>query len=173
MIQELIIETANKWQGKEEIRGNFGFKDREFERKMKAIGFKQGQSWCSYFAKLVWIYAYQQYNSTYFGELNELFNPSAVKTYRNFEKSRFITSKEPKEGALVVWQNYKNAKPHWTGHIGIVLKIDKLNNKIISIEGNTNDDGSREGYKVASKLRSVDFSRKNGLNLLGFVYPLE
>ena len=40
------------------------------------------------------------------------------------------------------------------GHTGFVEKVLQ-NGKIQTIEGNTNDDGSREGYKVCRRVRSI------------------
>lgn len=42
---------------------------------------------------------------------------------------------------------------HGTGHTGFVEKIS--NGIIYTIEGNTNEDGSREGYEVARRQRPV------------------
>ena len=43
---------------------------------------------------------------------------------------------------------------------------------MLTVEGNTNDDGSREGYMVAEKQRKIDFDvKQNGLVLMGFVHP--
>ena len=42
---------------------------------------------------------------------------------------------------------------HGTGHTGIVEKV--AGGMIYTIEGNTNDDGSREGYEVARRQRLV------------------
>ena len=39
------------------------------------------------------------------------------------------------------------------GHTGIVERVDGAN--IHTIEGNTNDDGSREGYEVCRRVRSI------------------
>jgi hypothetical protein len=47
-----------------------------------------------------------------------------------------------------------------TGHTGFVTKIE--NGIAYTIEGNTNDDGSREGYEVAERKRPVS-------SILGFI----
>lgn len=39
------------------------------------------------------------------------------------------------------------------GHTGIVEQV--LGDKILTIEGNTNDEGSREGYEVAKRTRNI------------------
>jgi len=52
----------------------------------------------------------------------------------------------PKRGRLFVW-NDKGG-----GHIGFVAET-LVNGSYRTIEGNTNDDGGREGYKVAGRIR--------------------
>lgn len=42
---------------------------------------------------------------------------------------------------------------HGTGHTGFVEKIE--NGIVYTVEGNTNDDGSREGYEVAKRKRTL------------------
>lgn len=171
-INHEIVAVAESYVGKEEILGNLGFKDEEFERRMKACGWKENDAWCSYFTELVWKEAYQQWDATIFSRLDKLFSGSAVETYRNFSKTKdFLTANKPLPGALSCWQTYKEGKPHWTGHIGIVQSVDFKNGKYTCIEGNTNDKGGREGYIVAIKNRELDFSVKNGLVLVGFINP--
>lgn len=170
-----IIHTALSYIGQEEILGNQGFKVEEFEQKIKNSGWLIGQAWCSYFAEAVWKEAYQQWDATMFTRLDTLFSASAVQTYKNFHKAKdFVTSRKFKAGCLVVWQNYRNWKPHWTGHIAIGVKSHFKAKKIETIDGNTNDKGGREGYIVANKIRSLDFTTKEkGLVLIGFIHPKE
>ena len=75
----------------------------------------------------------------------------------------------PEKGAVVIWRFKKNGKASWTGHAGIVVDFD--DRYIYTVEGNTNDDGSREGGVVAEKKRRYAYNVKNGLELYGFVYP--
>lgn len=49
-----------------------------------------------------------------------------------------------------------------TGHTGIVRRVDPIEKVVYTIEGNTNDDGSREGYEVAQRKRSIS-------SMLGFI----
>lgn len=178
-IQKIIRKTALRYVGQEEIRGNKGFKDQEFEEKMKTIGFKAGYAWCSLFAELVWREAYQQYNSFVVPELDKLFSAGAVKTYNNFKKSEhFNVSKLPEVGAICIWQNYRDGKAHWTGHAGIVTSVDYYLDKRTGffncVEGNTNDIGGREGYITALKGRSLGApERPNQLRIKGFILPSE
>ncbi len=51
-----------------------------------------------------------------------------------------------------------------TGHTGIVVAVDKSTMSVSTIEGNTNHDGSREGYEVERKIRKL-----NDTSLMGFI----
>lgn len=44
---------------------------------------------------------------------------------------------------------------HGAGHTGIVQSVDPATKRITTVEGNTNDDGSREGYEVAVRTRQI------------------
>jgi hypothetical protein len=154
--------------GQEEIRGNLGFKEERFQELMEAMGWEKGQAWCAYFGELVWKLAYSRQNGLFVSRLDKLFSASAVTTFKNFKKAGWPvhTGKNPKPGSLVVWQTYKNGKKYWTGHVGIYVE-----KPFRTIEGNTNNDGSREGYKVAEKTRTFNYGSKSGLVLLGFIEP--
>lgn len=171
-IQQAIVKTAMEFEGQEEIRGNMGFKDDEFEALMISVGWQKTFAWCSYFAELVWKHAYSSVDSRYIDILDAIFSGSAVQTFHSFKKSKYFeTSSKAVPGALAVWQKYRNGQPHWTGHIGVVVELEEAKNRFWAMEGNTNDDGSREGYEVAKRRRGYDFKTTNGLRLLGFVIP--
>lgn len=156
-------EVAIKYLGQTEKTGNMGFNDPAFEKKMEAVGFSKGQAWCAYFAELVFKEAY----SERLQELDKLFSASAVQTYRNFRDASYPISNVPQPGMLAIWQMQKDGKPHWSGHAGIVVSVNSVND-FESIEGNTNDHGGREGYIVARKSRTTK-KVKNGLQVLGFI----
>jgi hypothetical protein len=56
-------------------------------------------------------------------------------------------SLDPKPGDIMIMQF-----AHGTGHTGIVEAVGPTT--VTCIEGNTNDDGSREGYEVARRIRN-------------------
>lgn len=56
---------------------------------------------------------------------------------------------KPKRGYLFVW-NVKGA-----GHIGFITSVSDSGQTFETIEGNTNSGGSREGYEVARRTRTV------------------
>jgi len=173
-INETIVYTARKYLGQQEIRGNLGFKDTVFEELMEQVGWQTGQAWCAYFAELVWKQAYSNYNKTMVKTLDRLFSAGAVKTYNNFFNSdEFEVDRVSTPGCVVIWQYYKDNKPHWSGHAGIVTRGYE-NNFFETIEGNTNSKGGREGIEVSKKLRPLDFEPKyRGLVLKGFIHPLD
>lgn len=158
----MIREKALYYVGQEEIPGNQGFKDKKFEELMKLTGWRQGQAWCAYFVELVW---------TQCGQDASLFSGSAVQTWRNFENSdKYVCSDIPDVGDIIIWQMYRNGKAAWTGHAGIVIAID--NGVLVTVEGNTNSKGGREGIEVAIKIRKVNYATNNGLRVKGFIKPI-
>lgn len=173
-IRSTIVEKAKSFIGQHEIRGNMGFEDDKFQQLMEAVGWQEKQAWCAYFTELVWKLAYAEFDSTFVNRLDILFSAGAVKTWNNFLYSEFVHLLEPTPGDVVIWQNYRNGKPHWTGHAGIVVATDYNQAHFTTVEGNTNDKGGREGIMVASKSRLIDFEpRQKGLVLKGFIKPME
>jgi hypothetical protein len=157
-------EIAAEYIGQTEFKGNLGFKDPCFDEKMREVGFQDTHAWCAYFQELVFKEAYPEK----FVELDKLFSASAVQTFKNFRDAGYLIGEVPQIDTLVIWQNYKDGKAQWTGHAGIVSKVLDQET-FLSIEGNTNNDGSREGIKVAERTRKVIPDVKNGLKVLGFI----
>ena len=107
--------------------------------------------------------------------ISDCFAANAVRTYENFKNDKsgfFKVTKEPKIGDVVIWEKRINGEPDkigiWTkGHAGIVSMVSSSG--FMSIEGNTNSQGGREGIEVAEKARDYNFYDKNGLCLKGFI----
>jgi hypothetical protein len=158
-----IVQVAKKYLGKEEKPSNTGWKDSEFERRMKEVGWLMGQAWCAYFVELSFKEAYPEE----YKKLERCFDASAVKTFQKFKEAGYPISQTPVVGSIVVWQTQKSGKPHWTGHAAVCSEV--IDDKTFkSIEGNTSASGSREGYIVAEKLRKIQ-KVTNGLQVLGFI----
>jgi len=159
-----IIAVARSYMGQEEKAGNRGWFDPVFERKMKAVGWNMGDSWCCYFTELVAKEAFSS-DPEKVKAFDRLFAPSCTATFANFSgSSMFKVGRTPRAGALVVWRLGQG----WKGHIGIVESVK--DGIMTTIEGNTNDGGSREGKEVAQKRRRFDWTNGPGLNLVGFIY---
>jgi len=170
MIQQRIIDIAKSFIGMQEIQGNMGFKNTYFEYLMEETGWQKNQAWCAYFCELVWKITYQEISPDTISILDKLFAAGAVKTFNNFKESElFMVDKHPEPGAIVIWQNWKNNLPNWTGHAGIVTSIIN-DNQFDTIEGNTNSKGGQEGIEVTKKVRRLNFDARNGLVLKGFIH---
>lgn len=76
-----------------------------------------------------------------------------VQSYHNFSASVewIIPPAEADVGDLVL---YNLGGSRWD-HIGIVVVPPGRNQTFVAIEGNTNDDGAREGYEVAMRSRKI------------------
>lgn len=72
--------------------------------------------------------------------------PAAVRNWASWAKARSLITGKPGRGDLFFWVN-----PDGTGHIGFV--VSKVGPVIKTIEGNTNEAGSREGDGVYRKTR--------------------
>jgi hypothetical protein len=158
---ERIVEAARQYIGQKEKPGNMGFINPEFDKKMREVGFVNSHAWCAYFAELVWREA---------GQDTTHFSASAFKTYLQYEAAGRKGSKTAVPGALAVWRSVKNGRKGWTGHIGIVAEASAESFKCI--EGNTNKAGGREGIEVALKVRTYNWKQVNGLELVGFIHPV-
>jgi len=168
MINDSIVYTALGFVGQEEISGNLGFKDGEFQELMDAVGWEKGQAWCAYFTELVWKLAFT-HDSKIVRELDQLFSAGAVATYNNFRRSSWVTGETPVAGSVVIWQRWKDNKPTWMGHAGIVTDVQP--DLMTTVEGNTNYKGEREGLAVLKKTRSFAWNTGNGLRIKGFIQP--
>lgn len=166
--QQRIVRYAKKFIGEEEFSGNMGFKDPEFNELMRQDGdFRDTQAWCMSFVKMIWI---NKFGNKYKDQLDVLITPSTQTSWANFVKDKsgdFEVSEIPKKGSIVIWQTYVNGVSKWTGHAGIVQRANIENFE--TIEGNTTDEGNREGYIVAEKTRKYNWDTMNGLRLKGFI----
>jgi hypothetical protein len=162
-----LIETARKYIGQKEMTGNKFIDDPKVKgdlgERIKAAGQKDGEAWCAYFVEAVLRETYPDRSS----EIDKYISASAVKTFENLKKAGYKVSKLPTVGDIVVWQKYKEGKPIWQGHIGIVSKVIN-GNVFMSIEGNTNNGKSREGTTVLENRHTCSVLT-NGLNVMGFV----
>jgi hypothetical protein len=167
---EKIIQIAKSYIGMLEIKSNAGFYDASFSSKMKEAGWYMSAPWCAFFTKHVYKEAYAD-NKSLSAVIRGSFTGGAIDTLKRIKADpAFRTGIIPKPGAIVVWRLGKTGK----GHVGIVVSADLANNTMITIEGNTNNSGSREGDCVAQKIRTIIRPFKNdGLNVEGYIYALE
>jgi len=145
------------YEGIKEIQPNRGFYNKEFEKSMRLCGFRARMAWCSLFAKHIWReFGIVAKN----GRDYRAISPSVMETYRTFKK--IATQRIPRAGSLVIWQ-HPTDKIH--GHTGVVVrKIDR--NTVLTLEGNTNGRGVREGDGVYLKVRKF---RETQYTFIGFI----
>lgn len=107
----------------------------EVDQYLAAVGINFAAAWCAAF--VVWCHQQAGVNIPKTGGVLDLWNKA--------ENNRVST---PEPGDVVIF-DYGGGK----GHTGIVESVN--GHSITTIEGNTNDDGSREGYEVARRTREV------------------
>lgn len=160
-----FIAFTRWYIGRLEKSGNSGFKDPAFEKEMVGAGWRLKDPWCATFIRMV---ALKLFTGKLRDAIKAQFNASAKQTFDNVKKEGvFKTGNIPKEGAVVVWLHGHGS----SGHMGMVDDVDLANNVMTCVEGNTNKSGSREGDRVAEKLRTIDRPfRADGLNVYGYIY---
>jgi hypothetical protein len=94
-----------------------------------------GQAWCAGF---VW------YCVTHAGIKPSVKLPAAVKSWRAWAKANGAWSKVPRRGRLFTLAS---------SHIGFVTGVD--GDMVLTIEGNSNDEGSREGHETCRRRRPI------------------
>jgi hypothetical protein len=141
-----------------ETGNNQGFNDKNFETKMREIGFIKSHPWCSYFVKHIW----KEFEILCEEKNYKNISASVMRTWNNFSDKRITVLENLGAGSIIIWQSRTDRNK---GHTGIFIKtIDS--ETILTLEGNTNSAGSREGDGVYLKTRKY---RNCGFNFLGFI----
>lgn len=163
-----LISYARWYIGQKEKPGNSGFIDPKFEKEMKSAGWRLKDPWCATWVKMV---VRKLFTGHLLDSINSTFNASAKQTFDNVKKAGvFETGTVPEPGAICICLHGHGP----AGHEYIVESVDFKNNTMATLEGNTNASGSREGDRVASKLRTIDRPfTPTGLNVYGYIYLRE
>lgn len=154
---DLVIED---FIGQNEIPSNMGFVTKWFDEKMREVGFKDSHPWCAYYMRVLLKWFHFEYSYV---------SPSVMNTVSAYKKKAKKKSLEMSTDklSLACWQNFKNNVGLHTGHIGLCISASK--DHFITLEGNTNAVGSREGFTTALKVRHYKTDVKNGLRFIGFI----
>ncbi|MBB6498481.1 C40 family peptidase [Pedobacter cryoconitis] len=147
--RNLLVQIAEKEIGvREESGNNDGLR---VESYLSSVNLKRGQPWCAGFVS--WVYAQAGYTRPRSGWTPDLF-PS----------SRLARSALPGNLLGIYFPELKRM-----AHVGLIVK--QQGDWIISIEGNTNVIGSREGDGVYKKSRHIktiyrfsDWVKENDMN---------
>lgn len=106
---------------------------------LEACGLGGGNPWCAAFVTFVLKTC---------GIMPDVDGPAAVRNWAAWAEKNGKLTTAPKRGDLFFTLNANG-----TGHIGFV--IEAKNGQIRTIEGNTNDEGDREGFEVCRRQRPM------------------
>lgn len=139
-LQQKALSIAATQLGVEEVpRGsNWGDTVKAY---LLSVGLNFPASWCMAFVYWCFNEAARE-----LGVKNPLIKTGGVLHSWNKSAKAFKVVGEPQPGDIFI-MNYGGG----LGHTGIVEKVDT--SVVHTIDGNTNDTGSREGYEVCRKIR--------------------
>ncbi len=141
-LPEKALEVIKGELGKEEIpRGsNWG---PHVQKYLASVGLTFAQPWC-----MALVYWSHDHAAKTMGVINPMLKTGHVMTQWNSRRAKY-SKISPKPGDVFI-MNFGKGK----GHTGIVERIQ--GDLIYTIEGNSNDEGSREGYEVCRLVRSIN-----------------
>lgn len=144
MLPEKIIELARLSIGVHEETPNWG---RWIKQYLAAVGLYTPQPWCAAF---VVFKVYQAAEA--FGVKAKLPRSGSCQTLFTWANKRGLIRRTPQVGDIFLqWHPELNRY----AHTGFVAKVDTSPKRFTSVEGNSNDDGSREGKEVCSNPRPL------------------
>lgn len=114
----------------------------EVEIYLKSVGLGKGYSWCMAFVYWCVLQASLKEKTA-----NPLFKTAGV--LHQFNKSQKLVVLKPQPGDIFIMEFGKGL-----GHTGIIEKV--VGSIIHTIEGNSNNKGSREGYEVCQRKRKTN-----------------
>lgn len=140
-LQEKALEVAATQLGQHEepLGSNWGHPVQDY---LASVGINFPASWCMAFV-------YWSFNKAagQLGVPNTLVKTGGVlHAWQDGNNIKYHAVKDPQPGDIFIMDH-----GHGLGHTGIVEKVDE--NFVYTIEGNTNDSGSREGIEVTRKQR--------------------
>jgi len=143
-LAELVLEIAVSQVGVKEqpLGSNDGPQVRQY---LQRAGGNVGDPWCMAFAYWCTDEAAKQ-----LGVPNPLIKTPGVMDQWNRTKAR---KQPPRRQLIKPGDIFIMSFDHGKGHTGIVEKV--VDGLLYTVEGNTNDDGSREGYEVARRHRAI------------------
>lgn len=149
-VYDRVLSVARSQVGFAEIpkTSNWG---KHVQKYLKSVGITYPAAWC-----MAFVYWCVNEACKEVGVKNNLIVTGGVLKQWNEIAPRFKAT-QPKRGCIFIMDYGKGL-----GHTGIVENI-LPDGKIATIEGNTNDEGSREGYEVARRTRNIEDCK-------GFIY---
>lgn len=141
-ITELALQVAITQIGQDEKpnSSNWGHPVQDY---LASVGIGFPASWCM--ALLYWCFDHAAMQS---GLPNPLFKTAGCLAQWNNRKENRVPANAPIQPGDIFIMNHGGG----LGHTGIVQSVDK-DGTLHTIEGNTNNNGSREGVDVEQKIR--------------------
>ncbi len=116
----------------------------EVEIYLRSVGLGKGYAWC-----MALIYWSVMVASKKLKVTNPLVKTAGVLRQWNEIPDKYKVKSNPQPGDIFIMDFGKGA-----GHTGFIVEV-LPNGKAKTFEGNTNDDGSREGYEACYKTRPL------------------
>ena len=147
----IAVQIADSFEGIKEIGQNQGFDNKHFERMMFNVGWWRGAAWCAFSLKL--IYKLAGIQTTVTGWSPTAYNKRHI-IYTDGKSREPI---RPGDSGTLSYNKYRNNSKRYKA-IGHAFLIKKAigNSAVLTGEGNTNDDGSREGNGFYEKIRPLN-----------------
>jgi hypothetical protein len=136
--QQKILATAKGEIGKQEIPAGSNWGP-DVQGYLAAVGITFPASWCAAF--VYWVLKKS-------GIVATAVVPKTGGVLKMWQMAKSYRVKTPEPGDVFIMDHGKGL-----GHTGLVIAVEGANIK--TIEGNTNNDGSREGYQVATRVRPI------------------
>ena len=140
ILADTTIKTAITQLGVEE-RPKGSNAGPEVEIYLKSVGLGKGYAWCMAF--VYWVVNQSALKTAIKNPLKKTAGVLA-----QYQACLSLVTKTPKPGDVFIMDFGKGL-----GHTGFVEKV--VGTKVHTIEGNTNDQGSREGYAVCRRKREI------------------
>jgi len=161
-----VSRLAKLYAGVNEIGNNVAVSDPQLNEWLKAVGWKNGEAWCMYFVKALYMNAFPNKAA----EINKILTGSTQGSWANVKQHpdvfKVIIDGKPMSGDIIIWQSVNDPSK---GHAGIVYKRDS-GDKYFTVEGNSDLSGSAEGDGVSKNTRTlVPGTVEGSLKLLGFI----
>jgi hypothetical protein len=147
-----LMDYSEQFVGVTEKGGNNkDFNNKELKQLLVNAGWKPGQAWCSYMVK--GLLDHCNIPNTITGWSPTSYNKKDVIFTNNSFKKEF-----EEDDVLVMslsYNKFKNDKARYKGigHTGLIEKVREKN--VITREGNTGDDGGRDGDGFYKKIRPL------------------
>lgn len=160
-----ISEAARVFVGMKELPNNKFDPKTELGKMIIAAGQKPGEAWCAYLAEGCAVKAFPEFEA----QIRKEFSANSVQCFKNLVAAGHVVSAIPVPNSIAFMQKYVQGVPTSLGHTYIVEKnLPGANFMHGTIEGNSTQQGSREGDLVANNTRPI-LHNSDGLTTLGFI----